>query len=473
MLHVPIPNRSVSASVEPSFSAPPEDQQLASSSNPLRRIRKSFLSTETLTPRHNSTNTSRSSSIRLEEFSAGSVSRTLKKGLQKISRHTSIGSSSSKRATSTKNSSQERISNEAHDLEVATTSRDYEPSQAQIIPLAEMDPELIRPMEPSPSPPNAHFESDVPETKPVTHLVNSQHWLVVVYTDRLAAYLHVDLLGWLLVWLSPILSCAVDRVSLSVNPMSSGNPQRPSQGLTLVPNLPIPLIMAPLPQHPPSASILPANTSSNHYSVPTTGANHPYYSNQQVPGMQPGIGLQNTGQQQSFEVMIAVSCGPMVLLWTLTPKPNSGNGRQFTPASNLLLEDIDRPKLAAPDARNSWTVELVGRFNLNQRPVDHLFFVGMHMVALSRKGLVGVRHVMSGLWQVWSTVPILSYGVVDDELLLLGGADGRISSINIQKFPLRIGDNDLLVTLMYKDPLGDPVTALSIYVAPCASTFLY
>ncbi|KAF6774587.1 hypothetical protein AHF37_05620 [Paragonimus kellicotti] len=65
---------------------------------------------------------------------------------------------------------------------------------------------------------------------------------------------------------------------------------------------------------------------------------------------------------------------------------------------------------------------------------------------------------------VWSTVPILSYSVAASELLLLGCANGRICSINIQKFPLRIVDNDLLVTEIYRDPLQDPITALSVHL---------
>lgn len=36
----------------------------------------------------------------------------------------------------------------------------------------------------------------------------------------------------------------------------------------------------------------------------------------------------------------------------------------------------------------------------------------------------------------------------------------------MQKFPLRMKDNDLLVTELYKDPNGDMVTALSVYLTP-------
>ena len=37
---------------------------------------------------------------------------------------------------------------------------------------------------------------------------------------------------------------------------------------------------------------------------------------------------------------------------------------------------------------------------------------------------------------------------------------------DMQKFPLRMKDNDLLVTELYKDPAGEMVTALSFYLTP-------
>ena len=40
---------------------------------------------------------------------------------------------------------------------------------------------------------------------------------------------------------------------------------------------------------------------------------------------------------------------------------------------------------------------------------------------------------------------------------------------DMQKFPLRMKDNDLLVTELYRDPSGDMVTALSVYLTPKTS----
>lgn len=36
----------------------------------------------------------------------------------------------------------------------------------------------------------------------------------------------------------------------------------------------------------------------------------------------------------------------------------------------------------------------------------------------------------------------------------------------MQKFPLRMKDNDLLVTELYKDPSNDHITAISVYLTP-------
>ena len=44
--------------------------------------------------------------------------------------------------------------------------------------------------------------------------------------------------------------------------------------------------------------------------------------------------------------------------------------------------------------------------------------------------------------------------------------------VDMQKFPLRMKDNDLLVTELYKDPANDMVTALSVYLTPKTSKSL-
>ena len=41
---------------------------------------------------------------------------------------------------------------------------------------------------------------------------------------------------------------------------------------------------------------------------------------------------------------------------------------------------------------------------------------------------------------------------------------------DMQKFPLRMKDNDLLVTELYRDPSAEMVTSISVYLTPKTST---
>ncbi|XP_050404253.1 BTB/POZ domain-containing protein KCTD3 isoform X1 [Patella vulgata] len=109
----------------------------------------------------------------------------------------------------------------------------------------------------------------------------------------------------------------------------------------------------------------------------------------------------------------------------------------------------------------------IGVFNLNVS-VDSLFFIGSQLVALSQTGKVGVWHSMTQHWQIQDVVPITSYDTAGS-FLLLGCNNGSIYYIDMQKFPLRMKDNDLLVTELYKDPSNDMVTALSVYLTPKTS----
>uniref|UniRef100_T1GBP2 BTB domain-containing protein n=1 Tax=Megaselia scalaris TaxID=36166 RepID=T1GBP2_MEGSC len=99
----------------------------------------------------------------------------------------------------------------------------------------------------------------------------------------------------------------------------------------------------------------------------------------------------------------------------------------------------------------------VGTFNLSVR-VEYLFFIGSQLVALSSSGKIGVWHAMTQHWQIQDLVPILSFDSAGSFLLL-----------DMQKFPLRMKDNDLLVTELYKDPSNDPITAISVYLTPKTS----
>ncbi|XP_075222522.1 BTB/POZ domain-containing protein KCTD3 [Lycorma delicatula] len=109
----------------------------------------------------------------------------------------------------------------------------------------------------------------------------------------------------------------------------------------------------------------------------------------------------------------------------------------------------------------------IGTFNLNVR-VECLFFIGSQLVALSPTGKIGVWHAMTQHWQIQDVVPIASFDTAGS-FLLLGCNNGSIYYIDMQKFPLRMKDNDLLVTELYRDPSHDPITAISVYLTPKTS----
>lgn len=138
--------------------------------------------------------------------------------------------------------------------------------------------------------------------------------------------------------------------------------------------------------------------------------------------------------QDNANKMVAASTGNLIRLWSVT---DDGDSRE------------------------------IGTFNLKVS-VDSLFFIGSQLVALSQTGKVGVWHAMTQHWQIQDVIPITSYDTAGS-FLLLGCNNGSIYYIDMQKFPLRMKDNDLLVTELYKDPSNDMVTALSVYLTPKTS----
>ena len=136
--------------------------------------------------------------------------------------------------------------------------------------------------------------------------------------------------------------------------------------------------------------------------------------------------------------MVAISYGNQVRLWSV-----SANGKKTN----------------------------IGTFNLNVR-VEYLFFIGSQLVALSPTDKIGVWHAMTHHWQIQDVVPILSFDTAGS-FLLLGCNNGSIYYIDMEKFPLRMKDNDLLVTELYRDPNYDPITAISVYLTPKTFSFVY
>lgn len=132
--------------------------------------------------------------------------------------------------------------------------------------------------------------------------------------------------------------------------------------------------------------------------------------------------------------MVAVASGTEIILWAICP---DGNGNE------------------------------IGVFSLNV-PVEALFFVGNQLIATSHTGKVGVWNAVTKHWQNQDVVAISSYDTAGS-FLILGCNNGSIYYIDVQKFPLRMKDNDLLVTELYRDPTEDAITALSVYLTPKTS----
>uniref|UniRef100_A0A673ZBF7 BTB/POZ domain-containing protein KCTD3 n=1 Tax=Salmo trutta TaxID=8032 RepID=A0A673ZBF7_SALTR len=136
----------------------------------------------------------------------------------------------------------------------------------------------------------------------------------------------------------------------------------------------------------------------------------------------------------------------------------------------------DKDKMVAAASNSNiilWSIQdggsgnEIGVFSLGVS-VDHLFFIGNQLVATSHTGKVGVWNAVTQHWQVQDVVPITSCDTAGS-FLLLGCNNGSIYYIDMQKFPLRMKDNDLLVTELYHDPSNDAITALSVYLTPKTS----
>jgi hypothetical protein len=95
-------------------------------------------------------------------------------------------------------------------------------------------------------------------------------------------------------------------------------------------------------------------------------------------------------------------------------------------------------------------------------PVDGLFFTGIQLATISNTGRVAIWQSVQQHWQQQEVAPICSYDT-GSSFLLLGCSNGSIYYIDMEKFPVRMKDNDLLVTEMFEDPNKEPITALSVF----------
>jgi hypothetical protein len=82
-------------------------------------------------------------------------------------------------------------------------------------------------------------------------------------------------------------------------------------------------------------------------------------------------------------------------------------------------------------------------------PIDNLFFINSQLVATGDERKVGVWHSLSQQWQTQELTRISSFDTAGT-FLLLGSETGSIYYFDMQKFPLRMKDNDLLITEIFK-----------------------
>ena len=201
------------------------------------------------------------------------------------------------------------------------------------------------------------------------------------------------------------------------------------------------------------------NSSHNTHSNSNSGTQ---LNQQQQPSQ---IQQQQPGSPQSF---IASLSNQQTNLEHSPSSSNSSSGFQ-SPFSKIcaLLAISFKSSVRLWLVSDEVASHLIGNFSLNA-PIDHLFFIGSQLVTLGSIGKIGVWNSLSQMWQAQDITPISSFDTAGS-FLLLGGQNGVLYYIDMQKFPLRMKDNDLLVTELYKDPLGESITALSVYLTPKTS----
>jgi hypothetical protein len=92
------------------------------------------------------------------------------------------------------------------------------------------------------------------------------------------------------------------------------------------------------------------------------------------------------------------------------------------------------------------------------------------------RGRVGVWHSSSQHWLVQDlkqgtdASAITAFDKAGCNFLLLGSRLGSIYLIDMQKFPLRMKDGDLLINELYEDPESEEITAISCYLTRTPKT---
>uniref|UniRef100_A0A915ICI4 BTB domain-containing protein n=1 Tax=Romanomermis culicivorax TaxID=13658 RepID=A0A915ICI4_ROMCU len=152
-----------------------------------------------------------------------------------------------------------------------------------------------------------------------------------------------------------------------------------------------------------------------------------------------------------------------------TATASAGNNHGVIPV--VVQQQPQQQQLQSPCEKSvgdDGTANRIGIFSLANAAVHALLFIGGQLIALSKGGQVGIWHGVTQNWQVQDVLPISSYDTAGS-FLLLGCTNGSIYYIDMQKFPLRMKDNDLLVTELYRDPSSEPITSISVYLTPKSS----
>ena len=163
-----------------------------------------------------------------------------------------------------------------------------------------------------------------------------------------------------------------------------------------------------------TATVIPSISSASNQVNTSPNSNNTFLTSNQ----QPSTSLENNSNSSKLCALLAISFKNLIRLWIINDETNT---------------------------------HLIGNFCLNAQ-VDSLFFIGSQLVATSSIGKIGVWNI-HGVWQTQDITPISCFDTAGS-FLLLGGQNGVLYYIDMQKFPLRMKDNDLLVTELYKDPLG-------------------
>jgi hypothetical protein len=254
----------------------------------------------------------------------------------------------------------------------------------------------------------------------VNLIVGHLNWISVAYSHFVCCYKLKDGMGWQLMFQSNYIEEEIERIAINSKHQSVSTATSPNINSTNI------ISTTNAAQSPISSN---SNTSTNSSTSSNIGS--PIMSPLNISTLTSSQNTQLTIENSKLCALLAISIKSSIRLWL------------------VVDENI---------------THLIGNFCLNAN-VDNLFFIGSQLVATSTIGKIGVWNSLSQLWQTQDITPISSFDTAGS-FLLLGGQNGVLYYIDMQKFPLRMKDNDLLVTELYKDPLSEAITALSVYLTP-------